>query len=154
MPRERQCRKCGLRMPSSDLQAHQAMHRAEQPKRTHFTRLCYRCGVKISAAQWDEHNEREHKTRPSDTRARRKVRDAVFKRDAYRCAKCGRAEYELKLQGLQLEAHHLNNLPEDHRPENLLTLCSSPECHPRGDYLGNAEKPSHTVFTHKLTSEQ
>ena len=48
----------------------------------------------------------------------RKAREAVLKRDEYRCVECGRT--------YGLHVHHLGD-PDDHALGNLVTLCAS--CH-------------------------
>jgi len=142
---------CRLAIDTRDLASHQATHRSEPvepPRTTHYKRPCIVCHQLVPASDWLRHS-RAH-MRPVDTRARRAVRDEVFRRDGYRCQRCGRGREELAQLGLQLEAHHVNNLPADHRPENLVTLCSDGACHPRGDHLGNTPKSSGLIFTYKL----
>jgi 5-methylcytosine-specific restriction endonuclease McrA len=147
MPKYRMCRKCGAKIETALLAQHQAMHRAEPPPPPlNFKRPCNICKQLIPASEWIAH--RDSHSRPPDSRARRVVRDQVFRRDGYRCQHCGRSQDELALMGLQLEAHHVDSNAYHHTAENLLSLCSA--CHPRGPAkLDKGKQP--LIFTHKLT---
>lgn len=51
-----------------------------------------------------------------------KVRDFVYKRDNYRCRRCGRED------GLTIHHIEKRSLGGDHNPKFLITLCWEP-CH-------------------------
>lgn len=65
---------------------------------------------------------------------RENFREAVFKRDGYKCKKCGRTQSQVKL-----DAHHVtdrNELPNGgYVPENGITLCDdlSDGCHVKAE---------------------
>lgn len=69
----------------------------------------------------DRTRKAEGKRRGS-TRAWRKLRGEVIRRDGYRCASCGEAGF-----GAGLEVHHVNGNHADNNRANLITLCSA--CH-------------------------
>jgi len=68
-------------------------------------------------------------------------REAVFKRDGYKCKKCGVSQKVIKL-----DAHHITNreaMPNGgYVAENGISLCDSPDgCHMKAEqyYISNGE---------------
>jgi hypothetical protein len=67
------------------------------------------------------------------------IRDAILKRDKYRCRKCGKSS--------DLSVHHIIPLSEggNSMPKNLITLCS--ECHDGINAYGGGMKRDGDTIT-------
>jgi hypothetical protein len=74
---------------------------------------------------------------------RRKFREAVFKRDGFRCKVCNSGPYEEDSQSV-LDAHHITNRDDmpggGYVPENGISLCTinldaeQPTCHEMAEF--------------------
>lgn len=96
---------------------------------------CRHCKTLVPSHLYVAHLQAHQNTTPAKQRTRtpewKALREKVLKRDHRRCQKCHRTEASLKVRGLTLHVHHMDDNPNNNQMGNLLTLCE--ECHPRGN---------------------
>lgn len=94
------------------------------------SRQCLVCRRTIPAAHYAEHRERHRRQvrdRPGSTRAWRRLREMILRRDGYRCVICRSED--------RLEVHHIDGDWRNDAPENLETRCFAHN--PRGQDFVN-----------------
>ena len=77
---------------------------------------CDTCSTELARDRSQRHNQERADLHTAEWR---RIRLAILTRDHHTCVVCA--------AGDQLQVHHLNGTPGDHRADNLVTLCA--RCH-------------------------
>ena len=140
------CRKCNIQHKSKIFSG------TNNPQYKGIITKC-KCGRKVSKPVYDRCRDCFYKdisgsnnynwkvgkkSEPYGIEFNSKLKEAIRKRDHYRCQQCFKHESKLKTKtnkSINLDIHHIDFIKRNNHPNNLITLCKS--CHGRTQYKRN-----------------